>query len=425
MSTRSWTYDVFLSYRHLEPDQGLALELAERMTAAGLRVALDRRTFEPQEPFLLEMDRCIRESHFTVALLSARYFASGDCTEEALLTRVRDLKDRERRFIPVMLEDIRLPVWIALLTGIRLYDRFATDDPRERLIRILREKCLSEEEQRQHPLPVPNPFYYGGMVLEPTRFIGRTRLLNTLREQLVMGASWLVLGERRMGKSSLLWHLTTVTLSDLPGLEPVYLDLQRIERCDRQTWLIEVLRALRERARARGLEWPWGEPSADSELLRQVCMRWTQTGHRPVLLLDEGEKMGNPTLGFDRGFLDFLRSLNNARQLSLVIACQRSVALHLLESNGTSPWHNLCQTEYLGPWKRVESLELLKKGAPVLRADLQEWLVEQVGDWPGLLQYAARNPVLLTGFRTPSGPSVKMCSHPKKIHNAMQLPSHC
>lgn len=78
MSSGPYRYDVFLSYRHLEPDQTLALELAEQLRASGLRVALDRRTFEPEEPFLNEMDRCIAESQYTVALLSARYLASGD-----------------------------------------------------------------------------------------------------------------------------------------------------------------------------------------------------------------------------------------------------------------------------------------------------------------------------------------------------------
>jgi TIR domain len=65
--------DAFISYRRCEPDRTFAHELLRELEAAGFRVAIDERDFSPQATFLEEMERCIRESRFTLAVLSPRY----------------------------------------------------------------------------------------------------------------------------------------------------------------------------------------------------------------------------------------------------------------------------------------------------------------------------------------------------------------
>ena len=87
-------YDVFLSYRHDGPDMAFARRLLDALEADGYRVAIDERDFPAQASFLLEMERCVRESRFTVAVISSRYLTSDNCQEEAIICKVLDMGDR-------------------------------------------------------------------------------------------------------------------------------------------------------------------------------------------------------------------------------------------------------------------------------------------------------------------------------------------
>lgn len=130
-------YDVFVSYRHGPPDAATARTLAEALEAEGYAVAIDGRDFAPQDHFLTEMERCIRQSRFTLALISERYLHSGPCKEEALIGRVLDFDERRHRLIPLYLEPVEAPAWLRGLSGIDLHDRDPLVDPLARLLQAL------------------------------------------------------------------------------------------------------------------------------------------------------------------------------------------------------------------------------------------------------------------------------------------------
>jgi hypothetical protein len=111
-------YDAFLSYRHGGDDTNYALQLLAALEADGYRVAIDERDFLANASFLPEMERCIRESRFTVAVISARYLESGNCEEEAIICKVLDMGDRKRRLIPFVIEPVEMPVWLYGIVGI-------------------------------------------------------------------------------------------------------------------------------------------------------------------------------------------------------------------------------------------------------------------------------------------------------------------
>jgi TIR domain len=111
-------YDAFISYRHAEPDAAFARDLLSALERDGYRVAIDERDFAANASFLQEMERCIRESRFTLAVLSPRYLVSGAAEEEAVLTRVLDFRDRQRRLIPIVIEPLTLPAWLFGIVGI-------------------------------------------------------------------------------------------------------------------------------------------------------------------------------------------------------------------------------------------------------------------------------------------------------------------
>jgi hypothetical protein len=126
-------YDVFMSYRHEGEDKRFATELVSALEAEGYRVAIDERDFPANASFLQEMERAIRQSRFTVAVISRRYLESGNTEEEALITRVLDLGDRKRRLIPLVIEPVTMPVWLYGIVGIDWTKRDPLVDPFDKL----------------------------------------------------------------------------------------------------------------------------------------------------------------------------------------------------------------------------------------------------------------------------------------------------
>ena len=126
-------YDAFISYRHHPSDKQFATELVAALEAEGYRVAIDERDFAANASFLHEMERAIRESRFTVAVVSPRYLESGNAEEEAVITKVLDMGDRKRRLIPVLIEPVAMPVWLYSIVGIDWTKSDAIVDPFEKL----------------------------------------------------------------------------------------------------------------------------------------------------------------------------------------------------------------------------------------------------------------------------------------------------
>ena len=122
-------YDAFVSYRHDGVDKTFATELVSALEADGYRVAIDERDFPANASFLEEMERCIRQSRFTVAVISSRYLDSGNCQEEAIICKVLDLNDRKRRLIPLVIEPVSMPAWLYGIVGIDLTRRDPLVDP--------------------------------------------------------------------------------------------------------------------------------------------------------------------------------------------------------------------------------------------------------------------------------------------------------
>ena len=126
-------YDVFLSYRHNGEDQRFTRDLVAALEADGYRVAIDERDFPANASFLKEMERAIRQSRFTVAVISPRYLESGNTEEEAIITKVLDMGDRKRRLIPLVIEPVSLPVWLYGIVGIDWTKRDPLVDPYDKL----------------------------------------------------------------------------------------------------------------------------------------------------------------------------------------------------------------------------------------------------------------------------------------------------
>ena len=126
-------YDVFISYRHGGADADVARQLLQALEADGYVVAIDERDFPANASFLQEMERCIRESRYTVAIVSPRYFESGHTEEEAIISKVLDMGQRRRRLIPFIIQPVAMPAWLFGIVGIDCTAADPLVEPIERL----------------------------------------------------------------------------------------------------------------------------------------------------------------------------------------------------------------------------------------------------------------------------------------------------
>lgn len=143
----TFKYDALISYRRREPDKTFARELLKRLEAVGLKVAIDERDFDPAATFLEEMERCIKESRFTLAVASPKYFESGNCVEEAIICKVLDMAERRRRTIPLIIESVTMPTWLYNIVGINFTDLNPLVDPHDKLIGKLRNPDTNSRSQ--------------------------------------------------------------------------------------------------------------------------------------------------------------------------------------------------------------------------------------------------------------------------------------
>lgn len=85
-----YQYDVFLSYRHLEPDQQwVKKQLVPALNMAGLKVCFDGdyQCFRAGEPIIKSMEKAVVTSRYTVAIFTPDYEESGFTELENLMAQ--------------------------------------------------------------------------------------------------------------------------------------------------------------------------------------------------------------------------------------------------------------------------------------------------------------------------------------------------
>jgi AAA+ ATPase superfamily predicted ATPase len=215
-----------------------------------------------------------------------------------------------------------------------------------------------------------NPFTFGNPIRDPAKFYGRSEDLRQIVNRLRSSAheSTSVVGERRIGKTSLLKHLDTPEVALGLGLLPeeycmVYIDFQGLTDITPQRFWERVLRKME-----RSICLPDLVPQIqkvnqmgefdlfDLEDLFEVI---SDKGLTIVLLLDEFEYVTqNPNFGSD--FFGGLRALAIHQNLPLVTATRRELVdlCHSEEIKG-SPFFNIFANVVLRPFSRDGVLEML------------------------------------------------------------------
>ena len=103
MIAESFTHDVFLS--HSAKDKAVVRPLAERLRQDGLKVWFDEWVLKPGDSIPAKIEAGLEHSRLLVLCMSANAFGSDWAQLEASTFRFRDPLNKERRFIPLRLDD--------------------------------------------------------------------------------------------------------------------------------------------------------------------------------------------------------------------------------------------------------------------------------------------------------------------------------
>lgn len=248
-----------------------------------------------------------------------------------------------------------------------------------------------------------NPFTFGNPIKEPARFIGRQADIRQITNRLLSSAheSTSIIGERRIGKTSLLSYLSNPEISAGLGLTPdkfclVYVDFQGLTDITPTRFWQRVLKMMSRTVCDESLK-PSIEKLSQQETfdlfdLEDVFQEGQAKGLTTVLLMDEFEYVTqNPN--FKSDFFGGLRALAIHSGVALLPATRRELVdlCHSDEIKG-SPFFNIFANVVLRPFSRAEVDELLetytRQGELALTPQEKEYIWGLGGGYPFFVQMA-------------------------------------
>jgi hypothetical protein len=346
-----FAYDVFLS--HNSKDKPAVRNLAERLREDGLRVWFDDWSIPDGGDIFHEIEQGLENSRALVLVISPNTFGSQWVTLERNTALFRDPTNRQRRFVPLLLVDCKIP---DTLQRYRYIDfREAKETAYKRLLNACQAQgsspgstnsadnpavqsvqhghrgdaheitlshfgdfkaqlgsaqntgLLSLGQRLKFLVPNQNPYWTGpGLPANSPVFFGRNQILHQLLaayRRPVKPPCVSLLGERRIGKSSLL-NQVYLGLGQEPELVSIHASAQNWNQASQQNFFQHLYQAIRttvpDVSTIEVEDYP-GLRNAITALSRR---------YRFLLIIDEFEEMaGNPN--FDRFFFSNLRALGD------------------------------------------------------------------------------------------------------------------
>lgn len=216
-----------------------------------------------------------------------------------------------------------------------------------------------------------NPFSYGKPIDDPERFIGRRREIEQVYSRLLSAfESSSIVGERRMGKTSLLKVLGHPVLLTQYGLDPakytfIYQDFAFLESGTMPTRFWQrVLRSIRRAVKdhedvVEEIEFALKAETIDNYTLDDIFTLIDEEKVYIILLLDEFENVTRNE-NFDNDFFAGLRALAIHHNLALVTSSRDElVDLTHSEKVRSSPFFNIFASINLRSFTETDATELI------------------------------------------------------------------
>jgi hypothetical protein len=247
-------------------------------------------------------------------------------------------------------------------------------------------------------MSMDNPFFHRGAIRRAEEFHGRESEINQVLGLLRNGQSVSIVGPRRIGKSSLLLHLSRPVARAPMGMAPpqalfVPIDCQELGGSPPEEVYEAFLTSLLDAAEAAGMDFGEVNRPGTYRALDRALHKVHAAGSQVVLLLDEFELLAaNEHL--TPYFFARLRGLTTKYGLAYLTASQRPLfAITADEQILSSPFFNIFVSMPLGLFSEVEARSLLEQRltdcAIAFNPALVEHLLELVGPHPFFLHLAA------------------------------------
>ncbi|MBK1989260.1 ATP-binding protein [Sphaerospermopsis aphanizomenoides BCCUSP55] len=235
----------------------------------------------------------------------------------------------------------------------------------------------------QSSLP-PNPFVAAGMIEDSRLFVGRQDELQAMVSRMTgaQPTSINIYGEKRIGKSSLLYHffLTWEQRVQNPNRYVViYLSLRDVN-CQTEIGFYQAVAQGLSNSVSGWQNWvnnALKRKSLNRQGFSEAIKQCEREGKLPVLCLDDFESLLKYPQEFDNGFYDNLRSLMDDNTLMLVIASRKKLDVYGSEYRFISSFFNIGHTLELKELTTDDAIQLLRlsngstNGVPVLSIDEQ------------------------------------------------------
>jgi TIR domain/AAA ATPase domain len=314
----NYTYDVFVSYAH--EDYEWCRILAERLRKAGVRVWFDKWELKPGHHLLVKINEDLQGSRRMVSVWTSNYFRDSKVWTilESFSRQHDDVLSVDRPIIPVQRERCPIPPTLKNIISIDFTKDTGFEDSFRILIDSLDISPVNISSYPDHSgssksqpnidaaTPCVNPYRaysHGSVVIDPAMFFGREELLTRILTHIGQSPSSKLLvlyGQKRIGKSSLLYHLK-YRISQ-PYL-PVYTNLCLLPSNDSEPFnsFIEILlndlrHTLREHTSTNLLRWPSDNLIAENPIeayreglwaAEEALLRIGWNEPRVVFLIDE------------------------------------------------------------------------------------------------------------------------------------------
>lgn len=249
-------------------------------------------------------------------------------------------------------------------------------------------------------LTMGNPFTSRNMIKDPEAFFGRRneieQIFTNLNENFQNTS---VVGERRSGKSSLLWHIAQPEIyqkytqnSDKPFLF-VFLDLQRVAGLNQEAFFKLLGNRLVDKLPGDHVL-DRDDFETHQEYFRELIEEACEDFHI-VICLDEFETLTTST-EFNKGFLQSMRSFANQGQVAYITSSRdhlEDICQHTEHIMGSDFWNIFVSPPlYLGLLQKDEAIDLInvpsaKAGLPFQQAEI-DCVIHVAGYHPLFLQIA-------------------------------------
>lgn len=239
-----------------------------------------------------------------------------------------------------------------------------------------------------------NPYLNRVAIKDPAQFFGRSREVSRIFSRLAASRpqSISVVGERRVGKSSLLYYINHPEVRarylDRPDSYVfAFIDLQQKRRLTLTEFFKELFALIAKELNDEAVAAL--EPGFDS--VRALLEKFRRSGRKLIVLFDEFDAI-TANRAFDLEFYSFLRSIANNYDVAYVTSSARDLQeLCHTQLIADSPFFNIFTNVFLRAFTRKEAMDLITRPSREAGLPLEAYarrITEIAGYFPYFLQIA-------------------------------------